>query len=372
MRVVYFGFPARSHTVPSLALIQELVSRGARVEYHSTSRFRSLIESAGAAFVAYPSVCEDLTDPRGLGDDGGVVAHAHRLADAASRMLRELVASVARPDLIIFDASALWGHQIGLAWKVPSVAFITTFAFTRGMLEMLGVAEAGVLDVLVPAADLKVICTSRYFQPSGRYFDASHLFVGPLTDRRPQDGVPVQPEGPRPLAYVSLGTIFNRNFELLRRIAGTLSSAGWQVVVALGDASACDSGEWPSHVRVYPFVNQMAALSIADIAVTHGGMGSISEILCRGVPAIIVPQAADQFLVARRTASLSAAVVVDPAAEFTVAWSTAISQIQTRRTELSHAATRIAQSFSDVTPLASAAVRIMQLGDAGRADAARA
>jgi MGT family glycosyltransferase len=229
------------------------------------------------------------------------------------------------------------------------------------MLELLGVADTGVLDVLVPVACLKIVCTSRFFQPSGRFFEDSHVFVGPLLEQRPQQGIRIQPEGPRPLAYLSLGTIFNRDRQLFRAIAAKLSAAGWQVAVSTGNAAGHDLEDWPPYVRAWPFVNQLAALRLADLAVTHGGMGSISEIMACGVPAIVYPRAADQFLVARRAASLGAAVVVDDAEDFCGAWDAAIARVRAERSTMVAAAARIAQSFSEVTPIGVAADRVLQL-----------
>jgi UDP:flavonoid glycosyltransferase YjiC (YdhE family) len=361
MRVVYLGFPARSHTVPSLALVKELVKRGARVEYHSTEPFRPLIELAGARFAPYGTAGDGLSDPVGLEGPGRIAVHAQRLVDAARRLVPDLMTSLGRPDLLVSDASAYWGGLICRRLGKPWAAFISTFSFTRTMLRLLGVDDSSALDVLVPAADLKIVCTSRFFQPSGRFFDDSHVFVGPLLDQRPQEGIRIWPKGPGPIAYVSLGTIFNRDRKLLARIAGKLSAAGWQVVASLGIATNQNGYNWPAAVDAYPFVNQMAALALADVAVTHGGLASISEIVAHRVPAIAVPQAADQFLVARRAASLGAAVVVDYGADFSEAWDTAIAAVRENHSAMAAAAGRIAQSFSEVTPMAVAADRLFQL-----------
>jgi UDP:flavonoid glycosyltransferase YjiC (YdhE family) len=361
MRVAWFGYPARSHAVPSLSLVKEQVARGAHVDYYSTEQFRPLVEQAGARFVPYAATSDNLVDPSGVEGPGSSVAHARRLADAARRMVPELMNSVGSPDLVVFDASAYWGGLIGRQLGTPSAAFVTTFALSRAMLEMLGVQDADALEILVPVAGLKVVCTSRFFQPSGRFFDDSHVFVGPLLTERPQEGIRIQAEGPRPLAYLSLGTIFNQDLQLFRAIAEKLSAAGWQVAVSMGDPAGQDIQDWAPHVRAYPFVDQLAALELADLAVTHGGMGSISEIMACGVPAIVHPRAADQFLVARRAASLGAAVVVDDAEDFSGAWDAAFARIRAGRSTMVAAAARVAQSFSEVTPIEVAADRVLQL-----------
>jgi UDP:flavonoid glycosyltransferase YjiC (YdhE family) len=158
-----------------------------------------------------------------------------------------------------------------------------------------------------------------------------------------------------------MGTIFNRDLQLFRAIAEKLSAAGWQVAVSMGNPAGQDIEAWPPHVRAYPFVDQLAALELADLAVTHGGMATVSEIMACGVPAIIHPQAADQFLVARRAATLGAAVVVDDAEDVSGAWDAAIARIRAGRSTMVAAAARVAQSFSEVTPIKVAADRVLQL-----------
>jgi UDP:flavonoid glycosyltransferase YjiC (YdhE family) len=347
MNAVFFGFPARSHTVPSLPLVRELTRRGVEVEYYSTEAFRGLITSAGARFAAYPAICETLADPADI--DG----HVQRLI-AVSREILPVLSAGMKPHtkLTMFDASALWGRTLARQIGAPAVASITTFAFTRSMVQLLGISDADSLDVLVPEADLKIVYTSRFFQPGGRFLDDRHLFVARPVERRPRAGSSI--------AYVSLGTIFNRDIDLLKRIAGHLSEGGRRVIVSLGDAARPVPGGWPSNVEVYPFVDQIAALAQADLAVTHGGMGSVSEALACGVPLIVVPQGVDQFLIASRAAGLGASITVDAAAPDS-AWRAALARIETERASFLAAAARIGESFSDTMSIPTVVDRLLDL-----------
>jgi MGT family glycosyltransferase len=373
---LYFGFPARSHTVPGLSIVRELVNRGVQVKYYSTPKFRSLIESSGAQFATYPAVCESLADATDL------AGHLQRVVDVTTAILPQLLEDIgARPSFIIHDGSALWGRILARVLAVVSVASITTFAFNRSMVQLLRHGNGSSLDgarlekllarlncsyvvddvnVIVATGDLKVVYTSRLFQPGGRFFDESHLFVGPLLDARPRDGARVALPGSRPLAYLSLGTIFNNHLGLLNRFSGVLSEAGWQVVVSLGDPVKQVTGEWAPHVQVHPFVDQMAVLSQARLVVAHGGMASVSETLAHGIPLIVIPQGVDQYLVAQRTAQLGAAVVIDDASSIGQ-WQAALSRISTERAQFVAAAARIGDSFADVTPVRSAVDRLLHL-----------
>jgi UDP:flavonoid glycosyltransferase YjiC (YdhE family) len=163
----------------------------------------------------------------------------------------------------------------------------------------------------------------------------------------------VAPPGARALAYLSFGTIFNQDVGLLRKISGILAEAGWRIVVSLGDAERRAGGDWPPDVEVHSFVDQMAVLAEADLVVTHGGMRTVSEALASGVASIIVPNSVDQHLVARRAADLGAAIVIDDPCS-SDQWKIALSRFAAGQAGFTAAAGRIARSFADVMPVASA------------------
>jgi len=386
-RIVFFGFPARGHTAASLAVVAELGRRGVAVDYFSTPAFQALVEEAGARFVAYPAACDSLSRPLDLDE------HLVRGLEVTLQLMPALGAALQpRPDLVMFDASALWGGILARRLGLPCVASITTFAFNRAMLQMLGASVhraprgwpdaklaqlneaygAGLrdhLDLLVPAADLSLVYTSREFQPVGKHFDASHLFLGPLLDRRPRDGVRTVATHARPLAYVCLGTIFNRDPALLMRIGETLAARGWEVVVSLGDAAASVAQRSPDHVQVHSFVDQIGMLANARLFVTHGGMNSVSEALSQGVPMIVIPQGVDQHLVARQAARHGAAIVIDPGATAMESLDAAAARIEREHAAFAAAAARLRDTFTAATPVATAVDAVLALVAQERADA---
>ncbi|HEY0962248.1 MAG TPA: nucleotide disphospho-sugar-binding domain-containing protein [Pseudomonadales bacterium] len=388
-RVVCFGYPARGHTVPSLPVVAELIQRGCEVEYYSVEAYRALVEGSGAKFVPYPAACESLMRPLDLDD------HLVRGVAVTAAMLPGLLHDVAHADLVVCDASALWGQLFARAREVPCVVSITTFAFTRAMLQLFGASPqrpprgwgectaalatlnadygAGIrdhLDLMAPDAALKLVYTSALLQPGGTFLDASHVFVGPLLARRAREGsaAPVEHDA-RPLAYVSLGTIFNRDHDLLRRIAGVLTDGGWRVLVSLGDATAGNSGEWPAGVDVRAFVDQIGVLREAKLFVTHGGMNSVSEALAQAVPLVVIPQGVDQHVVARRAASLGAALVVEHEQASADNLHAAFSRIAQQHATFRAAADKVRRSFDDVTTLPDAVARMSSLIDRRAADA---
>jgi UDP:flavonoid glycosyltransferase YjiC (YdhE family) len=377
--ISWFGFPLRSHTVPSLPVVSALVRAGADVTFQTTPPYCAMVEATGARVVGYPAICEQIGRE---GHDKDLRSHVRNLAAISAAIVPSLVASFHTggqaglpPDLVVFDASAPWGRAVARECRTPSATSVTTFVFTRSMLQIIGDTPwmtADDIDVLATSGDLKVVYTSAMFQPAGTFLDNTHLFVGPLLESRPRDGVRVEPEGSRPLAYVSLGTVYNEDVALLQRIAAQLSSAGWQVVVSLGSASASaigQCGEWPPHVRAYPFLDQLAVLAHARLVVSHGGLQTVTESLAAGVPLIVIPQDVDQHLVGRRTAGLGAAIVLDAQTVTTEDFAGALARIDAERSRFNEAAAAIGRSFAATMPLAAAVQRLLDLAEARRRSA---
>jgi MGT family glycosyltransferase len=65
-------------------------------------------------------------------------------------------------------------------------------------------------------------------------------------------------------------------------------------------------GTVPRNFIVQGFVPQLELLQRTSLFVTHGGMNSVSEALYFGVPLVVIPQTADQYLVGQRIEQLGA------------------------------------------------------------------
>lgn len=363
VRISWYGFPLRSHTVPSLPVVSALVRAGAEVTFHTTPRYRAMVEASGARVVIAPGLENSIAEGTDLR------SHVRNLAAIRAAMLPSLIEVRPSPDLVVSDASAPWGRAVAREHGCPSATSVTTFVINRSMLRMIGDTgwmSSDDIDLLVTAGELKVVYASARFQPGGAFLDDTHLFVDPLLEGRPHDGAHVEPEGSRPLAYVSLGTVYNRSVALLERIAAQLASAGWQVVVSLGSETISPVGQPTPNVRVLPFVDQLAVLDHARLVVTHGGMQTVTESLAHGVPLIVLPQDVDQHLVGRRAAGLGAAVMVETAPVTAEAFAAALARFEADRPRLEQAATAIGQSFAEAMPLATAVQRLLDLAATGR------
>ena len=341
-KALFFGLPLHGHTNPSLPLVRELVARGDEIVYVATDPFAAGIGEAGARYRPYGNAfLADLTHlPERLDQLSWLLTRT-----TAEILARDLDAVRAeRPDYVITDSVAPWGHWLAQALDVPVVTSITTFAFNRHVLAFaarhgarpksmrlalskirhmakafaLGqrlrwryhVTGTGVLDLVLGGSDLNIVYTSRYFQPCADRFDDRYHFIGPsVASRTAATARPVALTSARPLIYISLGTLFNADQEFYRRCFEAFRDRDVQVLMSIGTRiSAAGLGTPPANVEVQAHVTQLEVLPRTAVFVTHGGMNSVNESLHNGVPMVVVPQMSEQALVGWQVQALGTGV----------------------------------------------------------------
>ena len=324
-RIAFFSIPAHGHTNPTVEVVRTLVARGHRVRYYSFEEFRGRLEGAGAEFVP----CDSYLPPaprdveRRIGRDFasliGMVVDV--TAAMEERVLGELAAF--RPHCIVADSLCIWGKLYAERLGIPLVCSTTTFAFdqetARGMRprpgELLrtlaGVPRIGKKLALLRAHGYRaekltdliqndsstytIVYTSRAFQPGGERFGERVAFVGPVLPELP---APAE-RGNRPLIYVSLGTVMNRNARFYRNCAEALGGGPWDVLMSVGSGErAASLGALPPNVRAEARVDQLRVLQAAHLFVTHCGMNSANEAIFCQVPTILFPQQGEEAAVA--------------------------------------------------------------------------
>jgi UDP:flavonoid glycosyltransferase YjiC (YdhE family) len=111
---------------------------------------------------------------------------------------------------------------------------------------------------------------------------------------------------------VSFGTIFTAP-GVLGPILRELSAADLDLLATVGlTNSAADYGVDQDRVSFVGFTALDCLLRDVDLVVTHGGAGTTFGALAAGIPLVVVPQAADQFLQADRVAAAGAGLAVLP------------------------------------------------------------
>jgi UDP:flavonoid glycosyltransferase YjiC (YdhE family) len=116
----------------------------------------------------------------------------------------------------------------------------------------------------------------------------------------------------RPLVYATLGTVFNEP-GLLVSVVNAIASLPVSVVATVGfNNDPAMFGDQPTHVHVAQFVPQDDLLSRCAAVVSHGGSGTFLASLARGLPQVLLPQGADQFLNAIAAEKAGVAIVLRP------------------------------------------------------------
>jgi UDP:flavonoid glycosyltransferase YjiC (YdhE family) len=112
-------------------------------------------------------------------------------------------------------------------------------------------------------------------------------------------GVPawLTAERTRSRVYLTLGTVAFGAVEVLNRAIAEIAPLGVDILVTVGpEGEPAALGEVPDNVRVERFVAQSAVLPLVDLIVHHGGTGTVLGALEAGLPQLVLPQGADQFL----------------------------------------------------------------------------
>ena len=335
--IAFLNIAMHGHVNPTLPVVAELVRRGHSVTYHTSPAFREEIAATGATVRLYPGGEPRLPDPL------GPVPLMEDLARTAVHVLPAVLTDLrhARPDLIVHDASCLWGAVAARELDVPAASSFTTFAFNRHVPSPMRaswglLAEAvteprdiprylrsrwrlhrrfdtrglPLLDMLNVRQPLNLVYTSRAFHPAVDTFDRSYRFVGASLGARRPDPSFAADRLRDPVLYASLGTVFQADPQLLRGLATALAPLGGTVIVATGRTDPAALGPLPANVLARRFVPQPEVLDRAALFVTHGGMNSVNEAMYAGVPMLVVPQGADQPLVARRVVELGAGLSI--------------------------------------------------------------
>jgi UDP:flavonoid glycosyltransferase YjiC (YdhE family) len=242
-----------------------------------------------------------------------------RLATVAMLPSMERIVAGWEPDIVVRDpcefASAVIAHQFGRATAQVAI----------GLAEV----EWGSIDVAAPALEahrLGLVDELRR-SPYLTRFPAS-LDPSPFPDTRRFSVPPPEPRGRvpdwwggshAPLVYVSFGTVLGHMSiaaEAYRAAMKAVAGIDARVLLTVGRRfDASELGRLPGNVHVEAWVDQADVLAEADAVVCHGGSGTTFGALGAGVPVVIVPLFADQFVNGQRVAAAGTGLVVDTGRE---------------------------------------------------------
>ncbi|MEN6405049.1 MAG: nucleotide disphospho-sugar-binding domain-containing protein [Thermoguttaceae bacterium] len=157
-------------------------------------------------------------------------------------------------------------------------------------------------DAFSPLAQISQMCPGFDF-PRKQAAPQFH-YIGSLAAQRRVVNEPPFPwerlDG-RPLIFASLGTVPDpQNPPVFRKILAACQGLDAQLVLALGKWEEEEKpvrdmlGPIPDNALVVDFAPQLALLDRANLLITHAGVNTVLEAICRGVPMVALPRSADQ------------------------------------------------------------------------------
>ena len=122
---------------------------------------------------------------------------------------------------------------------------------------------------------------------------------------------------------MSLGAV-----EVLGRAIAEIAALAVDMLVTVGpEGDPASLGEVPDNVHVERFVAQSAVLTLIDLIVHHGGTGTVLSALEVGLPQLLLPQGADQFINAEILTAAGAARALPNDAQLPAAIGEAVQKL---------------------------------------------
>lgn len=335
--VAVVSLPRHGHVNPTLGVVRELVRRGHRVSYAITEEFAAQVVEAGAEFVPYRSSLHAVPDTNVSRTEDAYVGVVMPPPVPAAKWLYEAMAVLPqlreayardRPDLILYETSYA-APVLAQMWDVPAIRLAATFAAWEGFSQehpifadlrdhRKGAAYLADFDawlaryrvdtspeelVLWPRQTILLI--PRPLQPHAESLPDNCHIVGPCLTDRPFQGTWCPPARADRTLLISLGTTGTDRKDFYRECLTAFAREDWHVVMSTSGPVDIDRlGPLPGNCEVHAAVPQYEVLSCADVFITHGGPGGVSEAIARRVPMVVIPQAWDQFTFAERVERL--------------------------------------------------------------------
>ena len=318
MRVLVSSTPGYGHVLPMLGLARTLQRRGHDVLWATAADSCPLVRAAGV-----PATAAGLTDAEAAGlrlaARRSVSGMPPELAplflfrrifgrDRVEPMLAALLPAATdwRPDLVLHEQGELAAPLVATLLEVPHV----NHSF-GGPIPSVALAGAGedVADLWLdrglgvpPYAGSFEYLYLDICTPALRTVPLDHIpavqAARPVTydgEQAPELGALLAGDDPRPLVYLTLGTVRNQ-VDLLSRVTAAMSTLDARVLVTVGhDVDPMELGAQRSGVTVRRWVPQAAVLPHSSVVVSHGGSGTVLAAAAEGLPQVCLPQGADQF-----------------------------------------------------------------------------
>ncbi|MNO68106.1 Oleandomycin glycosyltransferase [compost metagenome] len=340
-RVLFICIGSEGHINPTVGVVQELISRGEEVVYFTIEAFRERIEKLGATVRTFDD--QKLIKAFLSGGRDYLHQEVNSLLLTADIIIPSVLEQIKGEhfDYMIHDSMVGCGRILAQILKLPAINSCTSFALSKvsfnqalenfsttvpeeivkSIIDTYQSLTAKVKDsynveihspyeVFFNPAPITIVYTTKEFQPNAETFDQSFKFVGPsisaCVTHENFDMTLIKEKNP---IYISLGTFFNQSIDFYKLCFEALGNTDHTIVLSVGNSiSISDLGEIPANFIVKNYVPQTDILQYTKLFITHGGMNSTSEGFYCGVPLIVIPQSADQPIIAEQIAKIGAGI----------------------------------------------------------------
>ncbi|MFU2028971.1 glycosyl transferase family 1 [Bacillus wiedmannii] len=340
-RVLFINTGSEGHINPTLQVVEELVSRGEEVVYFSIEAFRERIEKTGA-------IVRTIDDQRFIkaflsGGRNYLQERINGLLHTADVIIPSVLEQIEGEhfDYMIHDSMFGCGRIIAQILNLSAINSCTSFAqdersfkqmldhlsknipleiqdrihkdfqnLTKGIAEKYNVEINSPYEVFCNPASLTIVYTIKEFQPFGDTFDETYKFVGLSIPAQVKDEefdfTTIEEKSP---IYISLGTVFNEALDFYKLCMKAFENSDHTIVMSIGNKTKIsDLGNIPKNFIVKNYVPQTKLLAYTKLFITHGGMNSTHEGLYNGISLIVIPQSADQPVIAKQVENLGAGI----------------------------------------------------------------
>ncbi|WP_435177600.1 glycosyltransferase [Actinacidiphila sp. bgisy145] len=372
MRILFSSTPAHGHLLPQLPLARAFRDRGDQVAVMTAGLFAPVLAPERIELLPVGPGADVLfaESARRTGVDAAADPTPEAVAEFFAGTRIDLTADDAMaasrafaPDLIVAEAMDFVGPLVAAALEVPlaTLAFGPAIPaeFTDGISRVAAVryADRGLTPVparwyLDPCPDL--LQTPGWDAPQTRVLLRPEPHQGP-------DPIGAPAQAPRRSGQTRVLVTFGTHFSdpaVLIPILTELRATGAELVVTLGlTAQAEDFGAAGDGVTFTDFAPLAELLHDVDLVVTHGGAGTTLGSLARGLPLVVVPQGADQFLQATVVGASGAGIAVQPGPDVPQAVAKAVATLHAD-TAYAGAARAVAQQIAAMPSPAEVATRL--------------
>ncbi|WP_033337679.1 glycosyltransferase [Catenuloplanes japonicus] len=324
MRVLFSCTPAIGHTYPLLPLARAFAGRGDQVAFATAAGMAPVLDGEGFTLLPagpMPDVLFAEAEAR-TGQDAGAdptpasvsaffgEVRLDTTADESLAAAREWA-----PDLIVNELFDLPGALTAAVLGVP-LATVTTgpgapaefFQAIAANVAPYFTAHGLPAPATLPAGRWVLDVCPDALGPLGVPDGVTRLTLRPEAHRAPGAGTApalAPPTPGRPRVLVTFGS-FSGDREVVRTLLDALEE---EIDADFVATSMPGAEEDP---RFLPFQSFAGLLDGVTAVVTHGGAGTVLGALSLGLPLVVVPQGADQFVQAAAVAAAGCGVATAP------------------------------------------------------------